>query len=139
MTITYRSMIPLDIPVIASGGVGNLDHLVDGVLEGHAPFMSTVKAGELTKDTVAASVKDTAKILDLQNPAKKMSKSSSSPAGIIDLLDVDIQGGEQGAFDAHMESLNARVKSTRSPCRAGARPNSTPCAPTAATHLKKAQ
>jgi cyclase len=24
------------IPVIASGGVGNLDHLVDGVLEGHA-------------------------------------------------------------------------------------------------------
>ena len=25
MTITYRSMIPLDIPVIASGGVHNLD------------------------------------------------------------------------------------------------------------------
>jgi len=24
------------IPVIASGGVGNLDHLVDGVKEGHA-------------------------------------------------------------------------------------------------------
>ena len=24
------------IPVIASGGVGTLDHLVDGVLEGHA-------------------------------------------------------------------------------------------------------
>jgi cyclase len=24
------------IPVIASGGVGNLDHLVDGVLKGHA-------------------------------------------------------------------------------------------------------
>ncbi|MDP1558284.1 MAG: imidazole glycerol phosphate synthase subunit HisF [Nitrosomonas sp.] len=26
----------VDIPVIASGGVGNLDHLVDGVLQGHA-------------------------------------------------------------------------------------------------------
>jgi cyclase len=26
----------LEIPVIASGGVGNLDHLVQGVLEGHA-------------------------------------------------------------------------------------------------------
>ncbi len=26
----------VEIPVIASGGVGNLDHLVDGVLEGHA-------------------------------------------------------------------------------------------------------
>ncbi|MBI4196089.1 MAG: imidazole glycerol phosphate synthase subunit HisF [Betaproteobacteria bacterium] len=26
----------LDIPVIASGGVGNLDHLVDGIIKGHA-------------------------------------------------------------------------------------------------------
>jgi imidazole glycerol-phosphate synthase subunit HisF len=26
----------LDIPVIASGGVGNLDHLVDGIIEGRA-------------------------------------------------------------------------------------------------------
>lgn len=26
----------VDIPVIASGGVGNLDHLVDGIVEGHA-------------------------------------------------------------------------------------------------------
>lgn len=26
----------VDIPVIASGGVGNLDHLVEGVLQGHA-------------------------------------------------------------------------------------------------------
>ena len=26
----------VDIPVIASGGVGNLDHLVDGVLQGGA-------------------------------------------------------------------------------------------------------
>jgi cyclase len=26
----------LDIPIIASGGVGNLDHLVDGVVKGHA-------------------------------------------------------------------------------------------------------
>ncbi len=26
----------VDIPVIASGGVGNLDHLVDGIIQGHA-------------------------------------------------------------------------------------------------------
>ena len=26
----------VDVPVIASGGVGTLDHLVEGVLEGHA-------------------------------------------------------------------------------------------------------
>ncbi|MGN6598238.1 MAG: tryptophan--tRNA ligase [Actinomycetes bacterium] len=32
-------------------------------------------------------VKDTAKITDLQDPTSKMSKSASSPAGIIDLLD----------------------------------------------------
>jgi tryptophanyl-tRNA synthetase len=32
-------------------------------------------------------IKETAKILDLQDPTAKMSKSSSSPGGIIDLLD----------------------------------------------------
>jgi tryptophanyl-tRNA synthetase len=32
-------------------------------------------------------LKETAKITDLQDPTKKMSKSASSPAGIIDLLD----------------------------------------------------
>jgi tryptophanyl-tRNA synthetase len=32
-------------------------------------------------------LKETAKILDLQDPTRKMSKSSSSPAGIIELLD----------------------------------------------------
>ena len=26
----------VDVPVIASGGVGTLDHLVDGIKEGHA-------------------------------------------------------------------------------------------------------
>jgi cyclase len=26
----------LDVPIVASGGVGNLDHLADGVLQGHA-------------------------------------------------------------------------------------------------------
>ena len=26
----------VSVPVIASGGVGNLDHLVDGIREGHA-------------------------------------------------------------------------------------------------------
>jgi cyclase len=26
----------VDIPVIASGGVGNLDHLVEGIMVGHA-------------------------------------------------------------------------------------------------------
>jgi tryptophanyl-tRNA synthetase len=32
-------------------------------------------------------LKDTAKILDLQNPAAKMSKSASSPSGIVEMLD----------------------------------------------------
>jgi imidazole glycerol-phosphate synthase subunit HisF len=26
----------VDVPVVASGGVGNLQHLVDGIVEGHA-------------------------------------------------------------------------------------------------------
>jgi tryptophanyl-tRNA synthetase len=32
-------------------------------------------------------VKETAKIYDLQDPTAKMSKSASSPNGLIDLLD----------------------------------------------------
>jgi len=34
--LTRAFSAALTIPVIASGGVGNLDHLVEGVLEGHA-------------------------------------------------------------------------------------------------------
>ena len=41
----------LDIPIIASGGVGNLDHLVDGILDGRADAVlaaSVFHYGELT-------------------------------------------------------------------------------------------
>ena len=34
MTRTIADAV--DVPVIASGGVGTLDHLVDGIKEGHA-------------------------------------------------------------------------------------------------------
>ncbi len=34
--LTHAVSEAVDIPVIASGGVGNLDHLVEGVLQGHA-------------------------------------------------------------------------------------------------------
>ncbi len=36
VSLTRAVSDAVDIPVIASGGVGNLDHLVDGVLLGHA-------------------------------------------------------------------------------------------------------
>ncbi|MFQ3230896.1 imidazole glycerol phosphate synthase subunit HisF [Reinekea sp.] len=36
LALTRAVADAVDIPVIASGGVGNLDHLADGVLEGHA-------------------------------------------------------------------------------------------------------
>ncbi|MEE8150857.1 MAG: imidazole glycerol phosphate synthase subunit HisF, partial [Nitrosomonadaceae bacterium] len=36
LALTRAVSDALDIPVIASGGVGNLDHLVDGILQGHA-------------------------------------------------------------------------------------------------------
>lgn len=36
LALTRAVSDAIDIPVIASGGVGNLDHLVDGVAKGHA-------------------------------------------------------------------------------------------------------
>ncbi|MBX9916199.1 MAG: imidazole glycerol phosphate synthase subunit HisF [Nitrosomonas sp.] len=36
LALTRAISDAIDIPVIASGGVGNLDHLVDGILQGHA-------------------------------------------------------------------------------------------------------
>jgi len=36
LALTQAVCNTVDIPVIASGGVGNLDHLVDGINEGHA-------------------------------------------------------------------------------------------------------
>src|SRR5690606_35114723 len=36
LALTRAVSDAVDIPVIASGGVGNLQHLADGVLEGHA-------------------------------------------------------------------------------------------------------
>ena len=36
LNLTRAVSDAIDIPVIASGGVGNLDHLVDGILQGHA-------------------------------------------------------------------------------------------------------
>ena len=36
LELTRRISDAVDIPIIASGGVGNLQHLVDGVQQGHA-------------------------------------------------------------------------------------------------------
>lgn len=36
LALTRAVSDAVDIPVIASGGVGNLDHLVDGIVQGHA-------------------------------------------------------------------------------------------------------
>ncbi len=36
LVLTRAVSDAIDIPVIASGGVGNLDHLVDGIVKGHA-------------------------------------------------------------------------------------------------------
>ncbi|MDE2472178.1 MAG: imidazole glycerol phosphate synthase subunit HisF, partial [Bradyrhizobium sp.] len=36
LSLTQAVADSVSVPVIASGGVGNLDHLVDGIREGHA-------------------------------------------------------------------------------------------------------
>ena len=45
----------VNIPVIASGGVGNLDHLVDGVLAGHADAVLAASIFHFGEHTVAAA------------------------------------------------------------------------------------
>jgi len=41
------------VPVIASGGVGNLDHLVDGVTKGHASAVLAASIFHFGKYTIA--------------------------------------------------------------------------------------
>ena len=43
----------VSIPVIASGGVGTLDHLVDGVTEGHADAVLAASIFHFGQHTVA--------------------------------------------------------------------------------------
>jgi cyclase len=43
----------VDVPVIASGGVGNLDHLVDGVIEGHASAVLAASIFHFGEYTIA--------------------------------------------------------------------------------------
>jgi cyclase len=43
----------LDVPVIASGGVGNLDHLAEGVLRGHADAVLAASIFHFGEHTVA--------------------------------------------------------------------------------------
>jgi cyclase len=43
----------LAIPVIASGGVGNLEHLVDGIVEGHADAVLAASIFHYGEFTVA--------------------------------------------------------------------------------------
>ncbi len=53
LELTRRISDAVDIPIIASGGVGNLQHLVDGVREGHADAVlaaSIFHFGEYTVD-----------------------------------------------------------------------------------------
>ncbi|MGJ8514566.1 imidazole glycerol phosphate synthase subunit HisF [Carnimonas bestiolae] len=51
----------VDVPVIASGGVGNLDHLVDGITQGHADAVlaaSIFHFGEYTIDQAKQRLAD---------------------------------------------------------------------------------
>ena len=41
------------VPVIASGGVGTLDHLVDGVIEGHADAVLAASIFHYERHTIA--------------------------------------------------------------------------------------
>lgn len=53
LPLTRRVADTLTIPVIASGGVGNLDHLVDGVREGHASAVLAASIFHYGEATIA--------------------------------------------------------------------------------------
>ena len=58
-------------------------------------------------------VKDTAKILDLQDPTAKMSKSASSPAGIVELLDDPARQREEDQLGGHRLRPRGRASTRR--------------------------
>ena len=49
------------VPVIASGGVGNLTHLVDGVLEGHAEAVLAASIFHFAHHTIGEAKKTMAR------------------------------------------------------------------------------
>jgi cyclase len=51
--VTRAITSAVDIPVIASGGVGNLQHLVDGVLEGGADAVLAASIFHFGEHTIA--------------------------------------------------------------------------------------
>ncbi len=51
--LTHAFSAALDIPVIASGGVGNLEHLVDGIVRGHADAVLAASIFHYGEYTVA--------------------------------------------------------------------------------------
>ena len=53
LPLTRRVADKLTIPVIASGGVGNLDHLVDGIREGHASAVLAASIFHYGEATIA--------------------------------------------------------------------------------------
>jgi cyclase len=53
LTLTALVADAVSIPVIASGGVGTLQHLVDGVTEGHADAVLAASIFHFGEHTVA--------------------------------------------------------------------------------------
>jgi len=53
LTLTRAVTSSVGVPVIASGGVGNLDHLVDGVIEGGADAVLAASIFHFREFTVA--------------------------------------------------------------------------------------
>ena len=53
LALTRAVSDAVDVPVIASGGVGTLDHLVEGVTEGHADAVLAASIFHFGEHTVA--------------------------------------------------------------------------------------
>jgi imidazole glycerol-phosphate synthase subunit HisF len=55
LALTSAVAAAVDIPVIASGGVGSLEHLVEGILQGHADAVLAASIFHYGEFTVRAA------------------------------------------------------------------------------------
>ena len=86
-----RRRVP--VPVIASGGVGNLDHLVDGIRDGHATAVLAASIFHFGEFTIREA-KDHMVARRAADAARSLTTLCGRSAKVSDVQALDFAGGE---------------------------------------------